>query len=36
MNEVYITSAGIFLPNQAISNDEMEEYLGLVYGKRVS
>jgi len=34
MNEVYITSAGIYLPNKPISNDEMEDYLGLVYGKK--
>ena len=33
MKEVYITSAGIFLPNQAVSNDEMEDYLGRLYGK---
>ena len=28
MKEVYITSAGVFLPNNPISNDEMEDYLG--------
>jgi len=33
MKEVYITSAGVFLPNQAVSNDEMEDYLGRLYGK---
>ncbi|MBK9272328.1 MAG: 3-oxoacyl-ACP synthase [Saprospiraceae bacterium] len=33
MKNVYINSAGIFLPNQAISNDEMEKYLGLIAGK---
>ncbi|NMM47334.1 3-oxoacyl-[acyl-carrier-protein] synthase III C-terminal domain-containing protein [Marinigracilibium pacificum] len=32
MNEVYITSAGKFLPNSPISNDEMEEYLGKING----
>ncbi|GAB3652971.1 beta-ketoacyl-ACP synthase III [Echinicola sediminis] len=32
MNEVYITSAGIFLPNKAISNEEMEDYLGRING----
>tara|TARA_R110002049_G_scaffold305404_1_gene501972 strand:+ start:1224 stop:3074 length:1851 start_codon:yes stop_codon:yes gene_type:complete len=33
MNEVYITSSGIFLPNEAISNDEMEDFLGRIDGK---
>jgi 3-oxoacyl-[acyl-carrier-protein] synthase-3 len=30
MFEVYITKAGRFLPNNPISNDEMEGYLGLI------
>ncbi len=30
MNEVYITKAAKFLPNEAVSNDEMEDYLGLI------
>ncbi|RAR71520.1 beta-ketoacyl-ACP synthase III [Flavobacterium aciduliphilum] len=30
MFEVYITKAGKFLPNDPISNDEMERYLGLI------
>lgn len=30
MFEVYITKAGKYLPNNAISNDEMENYLGLI------
>ncbi|MET0760332.1 MAG: beta-ketoacyl-ACP synthase III [Flavobacterium sp.] len=30
MFEVYITKIGKFLPNEAISNDEMEDYLGLI------
>lgn len=30
MFEVYITKTGKFLPNEAISNDEMENYLGLI------
>ena len=30
MFEVYITKAGKYLPNEAISNDEMEDYLGLI------
>lgn len=30
MFEVYITKAGKYLPNEAISNDEMESYLGLI------
>ncbi|TMU55732.1 3-oxoacyl-[acyl-carrier-protein] synthase III C-terminal domain-containing protein [Flagellimonas algicola] len=33
MNEVYINSMGCFLPNKAISNDEMEDYLGRINGK---
>ncbi len=30
MFEVYITKAGKYLPNEAVSNDEMEDYLGLI------
>ncbi|MFH7016262.1 beta-ketoacyl-ACP synthase III [Flavobacterium sp. FlaQc-47] len=30
MFEVYITRAAKYLPNEAVSNDEMEEYLGLI------
>lgn len=30
MFEVYITKAAKYLPNEAISNDEMENYLGLI------
>jgi len=30
---VFITAAGAFLPNEAISNDEIEDYLGYLYGK---
>ncbi|GAA5039395.1 hypothetical protein GCM10011506_38540 [Marivirga lumbricoides] len=33
MTEVYITSSGVFLPNQPISNEEMEDYLGRINGK---
>jgi len=33
MNEVYITSSGAFLPNNSISNEEMENYLGRINGK---
>jgi len=33
MNEVYITGMGAFLPNEAVSNEEMEKYLGKVHGK---
>ncbi|HLV23279.1 MAG TPA: hypothetical protein VKY36_00685, partial [Moheibacter sp.] len=33
MNEVYITKSSTYLPNEGISNDEMEDYLGLVNGK---
>ena len=31
-NEVYITNTSIFLPNQPVSNDDMEAYLGLING----
>lgn len=30
---VYITKAAKFLPNEAVSNDEMEDYLGMVDGQ---
>jgi len=30
MFEVYITKAAKYLPNEAVSNDEMENYLGLI------
>ena len=30
MFDVYITKAAKYLPNDAISNDEMEDYLGLI------
>ena len=30
-NEVYITKAAKFLPNQPVSNDEMEDYLGMIH-----
>ncbi|MFA9212384.1 MAG: beta-ketoacyl-ACP synthase III [Candidatus Methylacidiphilales bacterium] len=33
MKDVYITSAGVYLPNSPISNEEMEDYLGRLYGK---
>ncbi|MEX0997097.1 MAG: beta-ketoacyl-ACP synthase III [Flavobacteriaceae bacterium] len=33
MNDVYITKAGKCLPNDPISNDEMESYLGLINEK---
>ncbi|GGD66597.1 3-oxoacyl-[acyl-carrier-protein] synthase III C-terminal domain-containing protein [Paenibacillus nasutitermitis] len=31
---VYITAAGAFLPGEPVGNDEMEEYLGHIGGKR--
>ncbi len=34
MKDVYITSSGIFLPNKAISNDNMEDFLGKINGKK--
>jgi len=30
---VYLASAGVFFPNEPVSNDEIEDYLGLVGGK---
>jgi len=33
LNDVYLTSAGVFFPNQPIKNDQVEDYLGLVGGK---
>ena len=30
LNKVYINNTSSFLPNEAISNDEMESYLGLI------
>jgi 3-oxoacyl-[acyl-carrier-protein] synthase-3 len=32
-NPVYITNTAHFLPNDPVSNDEMEEYLGLINGQ---
>ena len=32
-NEVFITSLGKFLPGSPVSNNEMEDYIGLVGGK---
>ncbi|MES2732804.1 MAG: beta-ketoacyl-ACP synthase III [Bacteroidota bacterium] len=32
-NQVYITKTASFLPNEPVSNDEMEEYLGYINGK---
>ncbi|PLX08383.1 MAG: hypothetical protein C0594_06060 [Marinilabiliales bacterium] len=32
MREVYITKLGKFLPNKLVSNDEMEDFLGMVSG----
>lgn len=34
MSKVYITRTSIFLPNSPVSNDEMEEYLGLINGNK--
>ena len=33
MSEAYITRISKFLPNEAVSNDEMEQYLGYINGK---
>ncbi len=32
-NEVYITRTANYFPNDPVSNDEMEEYLGLIKGR---
>lgn len=32
MNKVYITAAGKFFPNEPVSNDQMEDYLGQING----
>jgi len=34
MKKVYITRISKYLPNQPVSNDEMEDYLGLINGKK--
>ncbi len=34
MSKVYITRTSNFLPNSVVSNDEMEEYLGLINGNK--
>ncbi|MCG8697707.1 MAG: hypothetical protein MI922_06600, partial [Bacteroidales bacterium] len=34
MNTVYVTRLAKFLPNNPVSNDEMEDYLGRIKGKR--
>jgi len=33
MKKVYITRISKYLPNQPVSNDEMEDYLGLINGR---
>ncbi len=33
MENVYITSMGIFLPNQPVENEDIEDYLGKIHGK---
>jgi 3-oxoacyl-[acyl-carrier-protein] synthase-3 len=32
MRDVYLNKAEIFLPNEPVANDEMEQYLGLING----
>ncbi len=34
MKNVYITSSGIYLPNEPISNHQIEHYLGKINGKK--
>lgn len=33
MHEVYITSSGSFMPNSAVLNEQMEDFLGRINGK---
>ncbi len=33
LNQVYIIRTATFLPNEPVSNDDMEEYLGFIHGK---
>ncbi|HMH23369.1 MAG TPA: beta-ketoacyl-ACP synthase III [Puia sp.] len=33
LEQVYITNTSIFLPNDPVSNDDMESYLGFINGK---
>ncbi len=34
LSEVYITRTAHFFPNQPVSNEEMEEYMGLINGRK--
>jgi 3-oxoacyl-[acyl-carrier-protein] synthase-3 len=34
MQEVYINKTAIFLPNEPVSNDEIEDYMGLIGGNK--
>ena len=34
MNNIYINDIQTFMPNAPVSNDEMEEYLGYIGGKK--
>ena len=34
MRDVFITRAANFLPNEAIENEEMEAYLGMIHGEK--
>ncbi len=34
MNEVYINKIAKFMPNHAVNNDDIEDYLGLIGGKK--
>jgi 3-oxoacyl-[acyl-carrier-protein] synthase III len=33
INQVFINNIGVFLPNNPVSNDDMEKHLGLISGK---
>ena len=33
MRNVYINKVAVFLPNKPVSNEEMEDYIGLIGGK---
>ena len=33
MRNVYINKVAVFLPNKPVSNEEIEDYIGLIGGK---
>jgi len=34
MSDVFITKTAAFLPNSVVTNDEIEDYLGLINGRK--